>query len=79
MARATGQNHILTYLLMGYGTVLGLSGRLREAGDCFDDALEAAALTGSDELRVMALTHRCWITLWQGDARRGHAGNQQVR
>lgn len=52
---------------MGYGTALGLSGRLREAGDCFDDALEAAALTGSDELRVMALTHRCWITLWQGD------------
>jgi DNA-binding CsgD family transcriptional regulator len=58
---------MLTYLLMGYGAALGLSGRLREAGDCFDDALEAAALTGSDELRVMALTQQCWITLWQGD------------
>lgn len=67
LARATGQNHMLTYLLMGYGTALGLSGRLREAGGCFDDALDAAALTGSDELRVMALTNRCWITLWQGD------------
>jgi DNA-binding NarL/FixJ family response regulator len=67
LARATGQNHMLTYLLMGYGAACGLSGRLSEAGNCFDDALEAAALTGSNELRVMALTHRCWITLWQGN------------
>jgi DNA-binding CsgD family transcriptional regulator/tetratricopeptide (TPR) repeat protein len=69
LARASGQNHLLTHLLLGYGTTLGLVGRLREAGDCFDDALEAAALTGSDALRVMALTQRCWITLWQGDIR----------
>lgn len=69
VARATGQNHMITYLLTGYGAALGLSGRLREAGDCFDDAVEAAALTGSDELRVIALAHRCWITLWQGDIR----------
>jgi DNA-binding CsgD family transcriptional regulator len=67
LARATGQNHMLTSLLVGYGAACGLSGRLREAGDCFDDAVDAAALTGSDELRVMALAHRCWITLWQGD------------
>ncbi|MBV9142640.1 MAG: hypothetical protein JO115_17295 [Pseudonocardiales bacterium] len=69
LARASGQNHLLTYLLLGYGTALGLVGRLREAGDCFDDAREAAALTGSDALRVMALTQRCWITLWRGDIR----------
>jgi DNA-binding NarL/FixJ family response regulator len=67
LARATGQNHMLSYLLMGCGAACGLSGRLGEAGDCFDDALEAATLIGSEELRVMALTHRCWITLWQGD------------
>ncbi|MGH3898845.1 MAG: LuxR C-terminal-related transcriptional regulator, partial [Pseudonocardiaceae bacterium] len=67
LARATGQNHLLPYLLIGYGAACGLSGRLGEAGDCFDDALEAAALTGSAELRAMALAHRCWITLWRGD------------
>ncbi len=67
LARSTGQNHMLTYLHMGYGTALAMSDRLREAADCFDDAVKAAALTGSTELRVMALSHRCWITLWRGD------------
>ena len=70
LARATGQNHMVTYLLLGQGTTYGLLGRLTEAYACFDDALETAVLTGSDELRTMALAQLCWITTWQGDLER---------
>jgi DNA-binding CsgD family transcriptional regulator len=67
LARETGQNHLIPYLLMGQGSTFGLIGRLAEAADCFDDALEVALLTGSDELRTMSLALRCWITVWSGD------------
>jgi DNA-binding NarL/FixJ family response regulator len=80
LVRATGQNHMLSYLLIGYGAACALSGRLGEAGDCFDDALEAAALTGSDELHAIAVTHRCWITLWKGDINEAlRIGEEAVR
>ncbi|HKN55849.1 MAG TPA: AAA family ATPase [Amycolatopsis sp.] len=67
LAHATGQNHLVTYLRIGQGTTFGLLGRLGEAAVAFDDALETAMLTGSDELRTMALAQLCWITIWQGD------------
>ncbi len=67
LARATGQNHLVTYLLIAQGTTYSLLGRLSEAAARFDDALETAVLTGSDELRTMALSQLCWITAWQGD------------
>lgn len=67
LANATGQNHLVTYLLIARGTTYSLLGRLADAAACFDDALETAVLTGSDELRTMALSQLCWITTWQGD------------
>lgn len=67
LARATGQNHLVTYLLISRGTTFSLFGRLADAAACFDDALETAVLTGSDELRTMALAQLCWIATWQGD------------
>ncbi|WP_246489884.1 helix-turn-helix transcriptional regulator [Kutzneria kofuensis] len=79
LARTTGQNHLMTYLRMGQGTTYGLLGRLQEAADCFADALEVSRLTGSDELRAMALANLCWITTWQGDhARALRLGEQAV-
>jgi len=67
VARATGQNHLVTYLLMAGGSTFGLTGQLAAAAESFDDALEVALLTGSDELRTMALASRSWITAWRGD------------
>ncbi|GGJ80469.1 transcriptional regulator [Pilimelia anulata] len=67
LARSTGQNHLITYLRMTEGALLSLRGRLGEAAAAFDDALEVATLTGSDELRTMALSQQTWITTWLGD------------
>jgi DNA-binding NarL/FixJ family response regulator len=67
VARATGQNHLVTYLLMAGGSTYGLTGQLAAAAESFDDALEVALLTGSDELRTMALASQSWITAWRGD------------
>jgi DNA-binding NarL/FixJ family response regulator len=67
LARASGQTHVLAPLNAIRGMVHAYLGELAEATTCFQDSLEAAELTGSDELRVMALTFGCWITTWRGD------------
>jgi DNA-binding NarL/FixJ family response regulator len=67
LARETGHNHVITYLLIGIGMAHALEGRLADAQVCFTDAADAAALVGSDELRVMALSNRCWVATWEGD------------
>jgi DNA-binding NarL/FixJ family response regulator len=67
LTRETGQSHLVTYLMVGLGMAHALQGRLVSAWQCFTDALDAAILTGSDELRTMALSCLCWVTAWQGD------------
>jgi DNA-binding CsgD family transcriptional regulator len=62
-------DQIVTYLLVGRGVDYGSTGQLARAADCFDDALEVALLTGSDDLRGTALAYRCWIATWRGDLR----------
>ncbi|GAA3431279.1 AAA family ATPase [Kutzneria kofuensis] len=80
LARATGQNHLVTYLRIGQGTAYGLLGQLHEAAACFDDAAEAALLTRSDELRTMALAQQAWIVTWLGDPTEGvRLGTEAVR
>ncbi|GGK23479.1 transcriptional regulator [Pilimelia terevasa] len=66
LARATGQNHLITYLRMAEGTLCSFRGQLARAAECFDDAWEAAVLTGSDELRKMALSQQAWMACWRG-------------
>jgi ATP/maltotriose-dependent transcriptional regulator MalT len=70
LARATGQNHLVSYLHVNRGTAHALVGDLRAASACFDDALEAALLNGSDDMQSMALGYQCWVTLWMGDVPR---------
>jgi DNA-binding CsgD family transcriptional regulator/tetratricopeptide (TPR) repeat protein len=67
LARATGQSHAMAALTAIRGMVHAYLGELTEAERCFDDNLESAELTGSDELRVMALTFGCWIATWRGE------------
>ncbi|WP_084556174.1 helix-turn-helix transcriptional regulator [Couchioplanes caeruleus] len=67
LARAGGQTHVITALNAVHGMVHAYLGELAEAMACFADGLESAELTGSDELRTMALTFGCWITTWRGD------------
>jgi DNA-binding CsgD family transcriptional regulator len=67
LAAATGQDHQVVYLRTLLGTVLAGMGRLREAADMLDDAIELAQLTGSDEQLTMALTQRAWVMSWHED------------
>jgi len=57
----------MTRVLVARGTDYGLRGQLARAADCFDDALEVALLTGSDELRSTALAYRCCMATWRGE------------
>lgn len=67
LARATGQTYLLTRLLVGQGSTLRWVGRLAEARDCFTEAYEAAAASGSDELLIMAESMLCRVHTWLGD------------
>ncbi|MEV6240933.1 AAA family ATPase [Lentzea sp. NPDC051838] len=67
LARMSGQTHAIAVLTAIRGMVHAYVGELAEAAACFEDGLESAELTGSDELRVMALTFGCWITALRGD------------
>ncbi|NEC88004.1 AAA family ATPase [Streptomyces sp. SID12501] len=67
LARESRQSHKIALLTAIRGMVHAYLGELAAATTCFDDSLESAELTGSEELRVMALTFGCWITTWRGD------------
>jgi ATP/maltotriose-dependent transcriptional regulator MalT len=67
IGRVRGQNSVLPRLLTAQGSLYGLLGRLAEAADCADDALEAAVLSGSEELLRMALTMQCRNAVLAGD------------
>ena len=79
VARTSGQVYLYTHLTLALGSVYGRTGKLEQAASCFDDALDAALLTGSDELRTMAQASRCWVLAWRGDlAGAARAGEEAV-
>jgi DNA-binding CsgD family transcriptional regulator len=79
LARVAGHNHLVPDLLLAQGTMYGLSGRLSPAQSRIDDALEAALLTGSDQLRSLALAQKSWLLVWRGDLAGGlRAGADSV-
>jgi len=67
ITRAGGRIHLQTTVTLGLGVVYGRTGRLREALECFDDALDSALLTGSHEQLSMSQSCRAWIMAWMGD------------
>jgi len=67
LVRATGQHHLLTYLLVGHGSTLRWQGQLREAADNLAEAQESGQLVGSPALRATALAMRCRIATFAGD------------
>lgn len=67
MARRTGQSHLLAPLHTVLGVVGCTTGRLPQATEALDDALESAVLTGGPEARARVLGYRCWASVWTGD------------
>jgi ATP/maltotriose-dependent transcriptional regulator MalT len=67
VARAEGDAHPVAHLHVALGVALGQLGNLEAAAGHFEDGEEAAALSGSEESRHLALANRCWIATWSGD------------
>jgi len=67
LARATGQSHLITYLLIAQSVTYGMLGRFTDASGCLADALEVAVLTDSAELHAMVLGYQCWIATYTSD------------
>jgi DNA-binding CsgD family transcriptional regulator len=65
--RTSGHSFLATQMHLALGTAHLMMGELGEADARFDDAAESALMTGSDELRRLALAHRCWVATWTGD------------
>jgi DNA-binding CsgD family transcriptional regulator len=67
LTRATGQAYLLPLMLACLATALRWLGRLPDAAGYAEEAVDAADLSGSDELRCIALAVRSWIASWTGD------------
>jgi DNA-binding CsgD family transcriptional regulator len=67
VARETGQGRLFSLLTQRKGFALALLGRLDEARDVTESAVEAARLSGSPESVAWALLNRAWTALLAGD------------
>jgi DNA-binding CsgD family transcriptional regulator/tetratricopeptide (TPR) repeat protein len=67
IARVTGHGHVTTLTRIGEALVLLWRGRLAEATDLLDGAIEAATLTANDQFLTWALWARCWCSTLGGD------------
>ena len=68
LAHATGQEYILSLLMITLADAYLCTGQLTKATDYAQDALDAALLTGNDQSRMVALAKQSEIALWCGDS-----------
>jgi DNA-binding CsgD family transcriptional regulator len=68
VARAAQRPLVVLPALIGRAFTMRLTGRLPEAVRSADEAVEIAAVAGSDELRMAAATTAWWARVWAGDA-----------
>jgi DNA-binding NarL/FixJ family response regulator len=67
MARATGQGEVAPFLIPVLVTVLHTTGRVTEAADLLDEAVEAARLSGNHESLGWNLLSRAYVAVAAGD------------
>ncbi|QUQ71597.1 helix-turn-helix transcriptional regulator [Kutzneria sp. CA-103260] len=67
IARATGQQFVLAYLLAAKAFALGRLGRLAEAQPIAEEACDIARLVGAPEAQTMALTAQSLVLAWSGE------------
>ena len=79
IARRGAHQHLLTHLLVGWGSVLKITGDLAGATEAYDEAREAAERVGSRELTTMATAMQCRAATWRGDMSRGRAARRGSR
>jgi DNA-binding CsgD family transcriptional regulator/tetratricopeptide (TPR) repeat protein len=67
IGRATGQGELFPSLTQFRGVSLAMLGRLEEAADVFDGAIDAARLAGNAQILAWALFNRAWTAGLAGD------------
>jgi ATP/maltotriose-dependent transcriptional regulator MalT len=67
VGRSTGHGHVTTLTRVGQGVIRLARGRLGEAAEVLDEAIESSLLTGNDQFLVWALWARCRTALQAGD------------
>src|SRR4051812_39889775 len=80
ISRATGQGQFFLPMTLGKAMALCAIGRLVEAGELAESAVEAARLAANDQLLAWALWERCWAAALAGDLDTAlPAGTESVR
>jgi DNA-binding CsgD family transcriptional regulator/tetratricopeptide (TPR) repeat protein len=67
LARSTGQQFVLAYLLSAKIFALGRMGRLAEAATVAEEACDIARLVGSGDAQTIALTSQALVLAWAGE------------
>ncbi|MFD7667641.1 AAA family ATPase [Streptomyces sp. NPDC059788] len=67
IANATGQSYLSPWILAAQAFTYGRTGRIAEAVDRAEDALDAARLLGSDECVALALAVKSLMVRWTGE------------
>jgi DNA-binding CsgD family transcriptional regulator/tetratricopeptide (TPR) repeat protein len=67
IARSTGQQFVLSYLLAAKAFALGRAGGLAEAMQLSEEAADLARLVNSGEALTMALTSHALVLAWAGE------------
>jgi DNA-binding CsgD family transcriptional regulator len=78
VSRATAQGQFLVPMMVGLAHALEVRGRLREARDTAEDAVEAARLAGNRQVTSFALVAEGWIAAMTGDVRRALAAAEEA-
>jgi DNA-binding NarL/FixJ family response regulator len=73
VSRAAGQGQFLVPMMVGLAHALEVRGRLREARETAEDAVEAARPTGNRQITSFALVAEGWISAMAGDVDRAGA------
>jgi hypothetical protein len=78
VSRATAQGQFLVPMMVGLAHALEVRGRLRDARELAEDAVEAARLAGARQMTSFALVAEGWIAVLSGDEGRALAAAEEA-
>jgi DNA-binding NarL/FixJ family response regulator len=78
VSRASGQGQFVTPMTVGLAYTLEVRGRLAEAAEHADAAVEAARLLGNDQMLCFALTSDAWVSAVRGDLSRSRTSGAEA-
>ena len=78
LARALGQGYLIVPMTIARACLLTWRGRLSEAGEDAEDAIDAARLSQNPQYLAWGLTLRCWVSTLAGDLQLALASGEEA-